>query len=684
MNAYPENNPLTPVGVTKETTRLERYLHFLGRKWWVVVLCAGLCAAGQFLYLIDEPAAYDSYARLMMGGKVKLPDNLSFSEDYLNYFGTQIELLQSEKIHNRALERMKVEHPDIKEAPIKVQANQLRRTSIILLRASGPDPAFTRSFLDAVVDEYLSFKREMRTVASDDTLASLTAKLLEQEKTLKTEQEKMYAFKRENNVALLQEVNVAAGTYLARLKTQLAELRTEEAVISLLSVEESLPQHVTTPDSKALNNSTQNPNLPADYFGAKQQLQLLKFQRDDLGQYMRPEHPRIVKLNEDIARLEKLLDIYRDQGQQQRSLSLESIRLRIKAVEDTLSDWEKRVVDANSRMSDYDKLKDTVARAQALYDQMLRLLQNVDVNKNIDQENMTIMERATVAAEQIRLPLRLAVAGGVGFFLGLGILVLWERRDDRLFSLIEFKQQFEESLICQIPQVRAQSGKNQPVLITGMETHSMFAEGFRHLHSSLVLGPQLRSILVTSTFSTEGKSTVAVNLALTAALSGARVLLIDADIYHGKLHKWLGVEASPGLSEVHQGKSSAAKSVSATGVENLFLMAAGSREAASSLLLNATTLEELSRLYRDYDLVIIDSAPIFAGDDALRLGQSVDGVLLVVRSGVSRAGAITRSLEQLYQRRAKVLGFVLNGVDANVDDCHRYRESEYRKLSAVK
>jgi capsular exopolysaccharide synthesis family protein len=531
----------------------------------------------------------------------------------------------------------------------------------------------------------------MRASVSDDTLASLTGKLLEQEKSLKNDQETLHEFKKENNVSVLQEVTSAAGVYLAKLKSQMAELRMEETVLKLLTDNEKVLPQTAIAEGKAAADASDSKAAtaaagqaaPPDYQAAKQQAQWLKLQRDEWSEFMRPEHPKMIKLNEEIAKLEKLVEFFRDQGRDQLISGLEHLRLKINATEETIKDWEGRVVDANSRMTEFDKLRINVARSQALYDQLLRLLQNVDVNKNIDQESMTVLQRATLPIEQERLSLRLAVAGAVGLFLGLGMLVLWERRDDRLFSLTEFRQQFEEPVVCQVPRVSRTWRKGATGMVNQMDLHSLFAESFRHLHSSLILGSQPRSVLVTSAVSGEGKSTVAINLAVTAAMNGSRVLLIDADIHRGRMHELLEVGASPGLAECQGENAAGDLPVVLTRVNNLWLMPCGGHSPGDASFLNSAMLEELTQLYREYDLVVVDSAPVFAGDDALRLGQTVDGVLLVIRSAYSRAGAITRILEQLYQRRAKVLGFVLNGVDDNVDHCHRYRQKEYRKISAA-
>ena len=136
-------------------------------------------------------------------------------------------------------------------------------------------------------------------------------------------------------------------------------------------------------------------------------------------------------------------------------------------------------------MADFDQNRGNLARSQALYDHLLRLLQNVDVNKNLEPENIVVLERAGGALAQNPLPLKLGVAAVVGLLLGLGLVVVWERSDDRLSSLKELKEQFEETVVAQVPQVPGVSRKHPLKPISANDERSLFAESIRHIHASL-------------------------------------------------------------------------------------------------------------------------------------------------------------------------------------------------------
>jgi capsular exopolysaccharide synthesis family protein len=363
--------------------------------------------------------------------------------------------------------------------------------------------------------------------------------------------------------------------------------------------------------------------------------------------------------------------------------------LRISSVEKAIVVWEEKVREANTRMADFEQHKSNVARSQALYDQLLRLLQNVDVNKNLEPESVVVLERATLALALNQLPLKLAVAATVGLLLGLGLLVFWERSDDRLSSLNEFKEQFEETVVAQVPQVPGVSRRRPLRPISANDERSIFAESIRHVYSSLPFtdasGRAPKHLLVTSAVPAEGKSTIAANLAMTIALAGKRVLLIDTDLTRGGLHETFSVPVAPGLVELFTQSLPLEKVLKSAGHPNLDLLPRGQSHALeNAFYLNPTHCQQLKTWAAHYDYVIFDSAPVFAGADAVTIAPQVDGVFIVVRSRYSRAGLLTQALESLYQRRAKVLGIVFNRANASSEGYYAYGYKTYgaRKRSA--
>ena len=208
-------------------TILYRYLLVLKRRWWVAFLTMSIGLAIAGWYAGQMPPSYRSDARMMVSGKITLQEGATYSEELGNFFGTQMELMQSGEVRSRALARVQALRPDLEPVKVKLSVGQQPKTSIFLLTAVAPDPVFAREYLNACMDEYIAAKRAMRSEKSDSTLTALTSELASVEKDLRESREALLNFQAQNNLGYLKEEGNSAGMYLANLNRQYAELKTE-------------------------------------------------------------------------------------------------------------------------------------------------------------------------------------------------------------------------------------------------------------------------------------------------------------------------------------------------------------------------------------------------------------------------------------------------------------------------
>jgi capsular exopolysaccharide synthesis family protein len=184
--------------------------------------------------------------------------------------------------------------------------------------------------------------------------------------------------------------------------------------------------------------------------------------------------------------------------------------------------------------------------------------------------------------------------------------------------------------------------------------------------------------LVTSAVPNEGKSTIAANLAITMALSGARTLLIDADLRRGALRETFGISSKLGLSEVLKREVNWQEVVVPTSYPSLFILPRGkSLSQPSEHLLRDSTDLLLKEMYKQYDYILIDSSPVLAADDTTSLAPKIDATLFVVRLSYTSARLIRKGLELLYGRQVNVPGIILNFVDTSLPEYYYYQYAEY-------
>ena len=204
---------------------------------------------------------------------------------------------------------------------------------------------------------------------------------------------------------------------------------------------------------------------------------------------------------------------------------------------------------------------------------------------------------------------RPVVAVAVFLALSLMILMFLDRFDDRLNSVREVRDLFDEPLLGHIPRV-ARLGRQEPQPLKLDDDRHSFIEAYRNLRSSLLFmvnaEQRPRTLLITSAGPNEGKSLTALNLAITLANGGSRVLLVDADLRKGVLHRRLGIDASPGLSEVLESATPWEKSLRGAPYPNLSVIPRGEfARNSGDLFLNEVTQIFLKEASAKFDIVIL-------------------------------------------------------------------------------
>jgi polysaccharide biosynthesis transport protein len=670
-------------------TRMHRYKALLLRRWWILVLtiCIGLFVQAWLIY--QTPPSFLSTSKMMLAGKLNIGQNAVYSEDSVNFYGTQIQLMQSAEVRRSAESLVRSTHPEMQPVPVDINVVQRSRTSIFELSAIGRTPDYTQAYLNAVMQKYLDFKKGMREGQGHNVTTAITEQLVQTEKDLRNSEDEMLEFQKENNIGFLQEEGNSAAAYLVRLNQQYAQLKTEFELLKLLDLDQNLDRAQgakaeTSPATQAANDTA----LPFagggpadDYLKAKQAVQLLKAERDTLSRDLRPKHPKIIKLNDEIAKQEDLIKLFRADTVEKLETRQKSIAKQMENLQANIKEWEAKALDLSQRLAIFNRIKGKVDRLKTLYDRLTNNLKEVDVSQVVDSsDQVSIMEAAT-APISVRPGLfkGLLIGFGLGALAGVAVLLLLDRIDDRMSSFTEFQHHFSESVLGQIPKEKT---KGKVTLLQPDDARHIFAESYRNIRSSLFFmpyeGPRPKTLLITSAVPNEGKSTISSNLAITMALSGAKTLLVDADLRRGAIREAFDLTTKVGLAEVLKQEANWREVVVPSSYPNLFILPRGKTlSQPSEHLLRDSTDILLKELYHQYDYIIIDSSPVLAADDTTSLAPKIDATLFVVRLSYTSARLTRKSLELLYNRQVNVPGVILNFVDTSLPEYYYYQYSEY-------
>jgi polysaccharide biosynthesis transport protein len=691
-------SPMEDDGAPSSSFPIQRLLSGLLKFWWLLVLTLALGLGVAVFFVLNEPPTFTSKASMWETVKIHLPEGGLFAEDVQNFLGTQTELLQSDTLRERALDRLKTSRKDVaipletdgQPLPVTVRVSGSAKSSVFTLQATSSHAAYAQAYLDSLMAVYLEYKKNIRKQVSGSTLNSITEEVQQAERDLKRDQDILLEFQRSNNLAILQQQGAVAGSYLATLQTKLSDLLLENRLLQATALDQAQAGASVTNASAGTNvlaltslSPSGSPEATSERQTASKELELLKIQRAKLSVNLRPKHPKIVKLDADIERAEKLMEIYARQSREQLLASRQSLQLRIDNVQKSIAEWQTNVISANTLLADAERLKINIQRDQTIYDRLNVLMQNVGISRNIDQETLAILEQAAPSKRSYTHETGILAAGGVsGLGLGLGLILLIVLRDDRLGSVTEVNSRLGQVIVGQVPEVRRLKRNDALPLVQIDDARHAYAESFRSLRSALIFmvtdAQRPKVVLITSAIPGEGKSTVAANLARTLALGGASVVLVDGDMRKGKLHDLMGLPQQPGLAEALSAPGELDKVIQTNCLPNLSFIARGSAPGHSGDLLLASRLDELLTQLRDrFDYVLIDSSPVFAADDASTLAPMVDGTLFVVRSRFSRAGAVREAIELLYQRNARVLGVIFNQANASSRSYYYYKYADY-------
>lgn len=303
-----------------------------------------------------------------------------------------------------------------------------------------------------------------------------------------------------------------------------------------------------------------------------------------------------------------------------------------------------------------------------------------------DITNVKILDRAeppTVPARP-RKALNVVLALVLGLFAGVGLVFLFESLDQTIKTPDDMQALLK--LLCLVPIPRYESDATRPdaspEFVADKARHSTMAEAFRSLRTGIIFSnPDLpkKTFLITSSSPSEGKTTVAVNMATVFAQAEERVILIDTDLRNPRLHSVFKIDRANGVTDILAfDKADIAAFIHPTNIKGLDFLACGEVPPNPSELLGSKKMKDLIvKLSAIYDRIIFDTPPVLAATDAVVLSTQVDATIIVVKAGSTHRQAAIRSVEALRSVHANVLGAVFNMITNSDQNPYYYYYYHY-------
>jgi capsular exopolysaccharide synthesis family protein len=681
-------------GLGRIGVKLYRYRNLVLRHWWILALTIGLGLAYQGWVLSQKPRVFQSSSQIIIKEELSGIGGVIATNSAENFVGTQMSIIRSVPVIEGARAAVALNHPELQGPTPDIAVSMIPRTQIFIVTGTGPEPEYTRAFVDALVISFMEYRRNSKNSARTGVGENIDQQIVKMKQELAAAEAKLRAYVTANKMPFWEEQYKTAPKYLSELKNRQANIQTELNRLTTLTPDQllNMPSAPAAPAPAAPGSgdaALQPENGTALQLGSELYIQYLQRTQElsaaqsafeERSKVWKPKHPKLIALGEEVARIQRLIEVVKKQNRESIAQRIEAYKSELLSLEASIKSWEQKVQDASQKNDEFRQLEQDKTRAAA---ELVRLqTAGSELNHTPITDVFDIVQKATppvlVGKQTAR---HLAMGALAGLFLGFVILALLDRADDRMTSSSEILDQFSEPILGQIPNVAESRGAGGLPLLQPDDERYTYAEAFRSLRSSLIFMPnqsELRTILITSAIPNEGKSTIASNLAITMAAAGASVVLVDADLRRGDIASLFDIDGRTGLSNILRGEVSWEDAAQKCKYPNLAIIPRGPvTNQSSELLLLPSIHTLLDGLKENFDLVIFNTAPILATDDTPSLSPNFDGTLMVMRAQFTSARLTQNSLNALYQRQVNVLGLVLNCVDTEMPDYYYYRYPKY-------
>ena len=584
---------------------------------------------------------------------------------------TQVEILRSRRFRQQVAE----DHPGVDLAGIRVRNQD--DTNIITISAEHRDREMVAQACNVLATEYIKRSGLVGRNRLDSHAEFLRKRVEYSAEKLKVAEAALLAKQRKSRGAGYQEAQTAI---VMAHQDLLADLRSATSILltSGITLDTLKTELKDTPELLTETSTRPNPN----YESRQQLLQEAEKERASLLIDFLPGSERVQDVEDRIATIEQQMEgvpptlttTTEVSNPEYKGLVIEIKQLQREHTADQAraKELQLHVDQQQPRVDDFGvddveregliRRRDSWVQENESFNKRLR---DVEVMRQAVPTTATILETAVVPASPIR-PQKaqgIALSMLIGLVLGVGFAFLQEFLDDRVNTSEDVERLSGLPTLGVVPTIREEQGR----LLSGQDALSPITESYRSLRTAIhfmSVDTPLRSFLVTSSHSGEGKSVTSVNLAMAMALEGRQVILVDADLRRPSLHRMLSLKDAPGLSSVLAGQATLEEALQQTDVEGLQLLTSGPLPPNPAEMLNSDTMDGvIEGLHALADIVIFDTPPAIPVTDALVLATKVDGVVLVVEAGQAKKGAVRHARDLLMQTRARVLGVVLNKID---------------------
>jgi capsular exopolysaccharide synthesis family protein len=566
----------------------------------------------------------------------------------------------------------------------KVEVSPLQKSRLVNVSFISHSPELSARVANEIGRAFIDLNIESKFEATHQAKEWLEKQLEVMKARVEQAEEKLNKYAEESGIILIEKINEKGDSKEAEniVSKKLAELSTELTTATSDRIsKEALYKEISKGDPESSSVVMNNPLITE----LKKKLVMLEADYQEQLKIYKPEYPKMVRLKESINQTKDKIKKEIEKIVSSIKKDYEIAVKREKQLKATLESQKKEALDLNQKAIQYQILKREADTNKELYNGLLQRLKETGVSANLTTSNIQILDKADIPKTPFKpkKTLNILLSVIVGLFGGIGIAIFVEYLDNTIKTPEDLEKKVYLPPLGYVP-YHADNKDNLPVeYIAHVDGNSPISEAYRSIRTFILLstgGNPPRVIMVTSPIRSEGKTTTSLNTAISLTKSNSKVVIIDADMRRPKLHNIFSVENIAGLSTFLSGNINFGEHlIKKTYVENLDLISSGPIPPNPAELLSSSRFQELIyNLYSIYNFIIIDTPPVIGISDPLIISSYTDGVILVIRSGMTDKNAVKEARRLLLSINAKILGVVLNSIDeAYIRYSHYYNYYKY-------
>jgi len=574
----------------------------------------------------------------------------------------------------------------VRRAASSVIARQLGTTHLVEVTCESISAEIASNFINSLAAEYISQKQQFQSGSATRTLQWLGTQIEDAKAKVDEAEAKQQDFIKKQGIAFVHDQNTLADSKLKDLQSVLATSQgdriTKQSRYQLANSSpiDSLPEILDDGSLKSLNQS----------------LITLRKERAQLTATLTSNHVKVKRIDGQIEEVESTLKREKANLVKRIQNDYEAALQREKLMTAAYNGQARAVANQADEAAQYEGYKRNTETTRAIYNRLQQEYSSMSILAAVPSNTVRVIDPAV----PLHIPSKpqpvkdMGTMTGFGAALAAGILVLKETIRVKKLSRV-FASPGDSFPVLNIPELgtipafQLDGSLRRPVPfslkalrpgnrrehvavpdLTSWSKQPFLAESIRHAVTSILVRSNHQShqmLVVTSASPEEGKTTLIGNLGVAMAETGRRVLMIDADLRAPRLHNLFRLDRKQGLSDIYTrdfpvDSIPLNEYIKDTNIPNLFLLSSGEMELQKlgEMLFSRRIRELFSRLRNEYDYVLIDTAPTLQFSDARLLGQVSDGVILIVRSGVSSRDNVQLTARRIAEDGIPIVGTILN------------------------